>query len=405
MAPGVQSFLLLPPEIIVLIFEHCLPFASYPWHRWSSSSFDHLRPSPSKAPLLLSQICRRWREICLDAPSLWAAIAFGDTGSIDFLEMWLSRAREHRLSIFLQTKNDFRGELLVQVVKRRSSQWKELYFGLTSSAHHQLNVLALPRLERLTIAHPGPLTSITFGGTAVPLTECIALLRCCPNLSDFRCGPTASSAIVPPPLHLPFLRSLKLTDGKLLHYLTVARLDRLRISRLGGQDSTASALQALIARSRCDVRYLSTGPDPYVYFDTADQLQRLLYVVNDSILHLRLHSQSASDLETQIEVLGGDEVLPRLEHLEMRTTVVPDDYAPLLRMLRWRRRDASCTLKSFGLLLDLNLALRVPRTPSAAVMDHFRALAEAGLEVVIRRRVKGDVYLTLLGTARPDIDI
>ncbi|KAJ7645973.1 hypothetical protein DFH06DRAFT_581053 [Mycena polygramma] len=399
MAPGVQSFLLLPPEIIVLIFEHCLPFSSYPWHRWSSSSFDHLRPSPSKAPLLLAQICRRWREICLDAPSLWASIAFGDTGSIDFLEMWLSRARGHRLRIHLQTQDDDRGELLAQVVKRHSSQWKELYFGLPTSTHEQLHMFTFACLERLTITYPG---ALTFGGAAVTTTECIALLRCCPNLLDFRCGPTASSAIVPPPLHLPFLRSLKLTDGKMLHYLTVPRLIRLHISRVAGQNSTANALQALVARSRCDVRYLSTGPNSHVYFDTADQLQRILNVVNDSILHLRLHSESASELETQIEVLGGDDVLPRLKHLEMRTTVVPDDYAILLGIMRRRQRDS---LESFELLLDLNPLLRAPCTPSSLDMGRFRTLADTGLGVSIRRRFKDDVYFTPLDTiTRPALD-
>ncbi|KAJ7645981.1 hypothetical protein DFH06DRAFT_1476587 [Mycena polygramma] len=358
--------------------------------------------------------------------------------AIESRVQWFAAVTLHaivRLAHTLCTQDDARGELLVQVVQRHSSQWQEVHFTLSTSAYHQLAVSAFPSLKRLTLIAPGghrypivisdapslryaeiihlprltitrpweQLTSLTFRAVVTP-AEYIAVLRCCPNLLDLYCGSTAGSAIVPPPLQLSFLHSLKLTDDSLLHCLTVPRLERLKLSHVTTDiDATANALQSLVTRSRCDVHFLSIGLG--LYFGTTDQSRRIFRAVNESIIHLRLYSESAYELECQIEVLRGVDVLPRLVRLKMRTTVVPADYAPLLGMLWWRRRDASCTLKSFELLIDSNLALRVPRTPAAPVMDHFQALAEAGLEVAIRRRVKGDVYLTLLSTARPDIDI
>ncbi|KAG2143693.1 hypothetical protein DEU56DRAFT_246081, partial [Suillus clintonianus] len=47
----------LPTEIIIHIFHHCLPESNY--------------PSALKAPLLLTAVCRRWREAAVDIPSLW----------------------------------------------------------------------------------------------------------------------------------------------------------------------------------------------------------------------------------------------------------------------------------------------------------------------------------------------
>ncbi|KAF8879316.1 hypothetical protein CPB84DRAFT_1622766, partial [Gymnopilus junonius] len=57
----------LQPEILSKIFLYCLPY-SY----WSPCWEDAPnRPKPSEAPLLLSQICRRWRTVALHTPQLW----------------------------------------------------------------------------------------------------------------------------------------------------------------------------------------------------------------------------------------------------------------------------------------------------------------------------------------------
>ncbi|KAJ7803865.1 hypothetical protein B0H13DRAFT_1473793, partial [Mycena leptocephala] len=75
----------VPPEITATIFGHCLPALS--------------SPSLHEAPMLLTRICHQWREISLDTPALWASLAFGERRSIELLKEWLSRARNHPLTI------------------------------------------------------------------------------------------------------------------------------------------------------------------------------------------------------------------------------------------------------------------------------------------------------------------
>ncbi|KAJ7116946.1 hypothetical protein C8R44DRAFT_530335, partial [Mycena epipterygia] len=51
--------LTIPFEITALIFIYCLP------------THGRVTPSPHAAPLLLTQICTRWREIALEVGQLW----------------------------------------------------------------------------------------------------------------------------------------------------------------------------------------------------------------------------------------------------------------------------------------------------------------------------------------------
>jgi hypothetical protein len=52
----------LPTEILSLIFIYCLPEDS------------HLSLTQSTAPVLLTRICRQWREVALDMPRLWCRL-------------------------------------------------------------------------------------------------------------------------------------------------------------------------------------------------------------------------------------------------------------------------------------------------------------------------------------------
>lgn len=53
----------LPTEVLCHIFVHCLP------------ETDYTRPQPQSPPILLTRICRRWREIAVDMPSLWCRVS------------------------------------------------------------------------------------------------------------------------------------------------------------------------------------------------------------------------------------------------------------------------------------------------------------------------------------------
>ncbi|KAG1837737.1 hypothetical protein C8R48DRAFT_581809, partial [Suillus tomentosus] len=50
----------LPTEVLSHIFSYCLPETRL-----------LLSPSTLKAPMLLTRICRRWREVAVGTPELW----------------------------------------------------------------------------------------------------------------------------------------------------------------------------------------------------------------------------------------------------------------------------------------------------------------------------------------------
>ncbi|KAG1814021.1 uncharacterized protein BJ212DRAFT_1482367 [Suillus subaureus] len=84
----------LPTEILSEIFLYCLPEDRL------------LSPAPALAPVLLTTICRRWREVALGLPSLWCTLQL--VGDDDwhkrafFYDSWLKRSRGHPLSLSLE---------------------------------------------------------------------------------------------------------------------------------------------------------------------------------------------------------------------------------------------------------------------------------------------------------------
>ncbi|KAG2345975.1 hypothetical protein BDR05DRAFT_98637, partial [Suillus weaverae] len=53
----------LPFEVLSHIFVHCLPEDKY------------LSPASKLAPVLLTRICRQWREVAVGTPSLWCSLS------------------------------------------------------------------------------------------------------------------------------------------------------------------------------------------------------------------------------------------------------------------------------------------------------------------------------------------
>jgi hypothetical protein len=115
----------VPNKIVVEIFIHFLP--PYP-----------LRP-PFRGPLsptVLTQICRKWREIALTCPTLWRAIslpsAYCDSPQVlEMSEQWLSRSGCGPLSIEIDGLFSPSPELLAITHRAR---WEYLKLG---SARHQ----------------------------------------------------------------------------------------------------------------------------------------------------------------------------------------------------------------------------------------------------------------------------
>ncbi|KAJ7462155.1 hypothetical protein FB451DRAFT_479969 [Mycena latifolia] len=96
----VYPVLTLPPEITAKIFHDCLP-TSYTDRERNGSN-------PQEAPILLSHVCRMWREITIGTPALWTTmdLEICDVESADIFKTWLSRTGALPLSVKLDFELD-----------------------------------------------------------------------------------------------------------------------------------------------------------------------------------------------------------------------------------------------------------------------------------------------------------
>ncbi|KAG2057494.1 hypothetical protein BDR06DRAFT_1005123 [Suillus hirtellus] len=92
----------LPNEVLPLIFVHCLP------------THHHMWPTSRLAPMLLTKICRRWREVATNMPRLWCRLHLQEAEGRDWQRIvfcyssWLERSRGFQLSLSLKS---FQGRL------------------------------------------------------------------------------------------------------------------------------------------------------------------------------------------------------------------------------------------------------------------------------------------------------
>jgi hypothetical protein len=81
-----------PVEVLCQIFVSCLPAETH-----------NFRVSPDLAPLLLTRICRRWREIAVNTPSLWCRLYVRPDKdwpkAAPHYDLWLQRSRGRPLSL------------------------------------------------------------------------------------------------------------------------------------------------------------------------------------------------------------------------------------------------------------------------------------------------------------------
>ncbi|KAG2143793.1 uncharacterized protein EDB93DRAFT_569274 [Suillus bovinus] len=149
----VSALWCFPSEVLSLIFVHCLP------------ETEHLLPSSNSAPILLTRICRRWREVALGTSILWCGVQIVDIGDEDRQQAalsrcygtWLKRSRDRSLALALKCfKNDATD--LRNILKPHTSKILSLHiiiFVNPFNANLLLNDLSA--LQELTISTSDPL--------------------------------------------------------------------------------------------------------------------------------------------------------------------------------------------------------------------------------------------------------
>ncbi|KAK0191422.1 hypothetical protein F5146DRAFT_1224150 [Armillaria mellea] len=174
----------LPAELIITIFFHCLPDNSYPSLHGDA------------APLLLSHICRSWRNLALSVSRLWSSfeIDFHNgyaTPRLEALEFWLKHSKEQPLSFDIiyeppthTTRRVFQGQstAFVKALLRHSSRWRDVRFVTPGASVIPLFTdLSLPSelrsLEALTLDMRGvwPSHGVAFRSLGIHWSQLLEL--------------------------------------------------------------------------------------------------------------------------------------------------------------------------------------------------------------------------------------
>ncbi|KAG2132905.1 uncharacterized protein EDB93DRAFT_1340017 [Suillus bovinus] len=289
----------LPAEILSQIFKHCLPETNL-----------LLSPSTLKAPLLLTGICRRWREVAVGMPELWCRLyvevddRHWEQAAFCY-DSWLKRSRGRPLSLalgrhqstrlrsFLQPytsqitslrifAHSFRGEWPEISVTDFSALQELAILGMTNanSPTFAQSVLRLPSTMRslkfvdmrpfFDIDHLSSLSPVWAHLTDVQIAVCHAnavlhLLRLCPNLSSltlrvaFEQKDPLTSFTHTKLQYLRILHDALLTRhlSELFNALSLPNLRALEARRNASWPHEDT--KALLVRSNCPLETLTIG--------------------------------------------------------------------------------------------------------------------------------------------------
>ncbi|KAJ7137277.1 hypothetical protein C8R46DRAFT_1361877 [Mycena filopes] len=381
----VYPVLSLPLEITSTIFVHCLP------------SHGRVKPSSSRAPLLLAQICHDWREIALATCALWRSVYITPPtrvarhrGTSAVLQTWLSRASARRVSLGLNFESGLMSSQLSHVVSSFAGQIQRLDLHLSGDQFRKLRLLRahFPHLQHLALKnwadselaeflqqtpsirelrlldedHQFPsdlcLTHLTRLDifAEISTTTLLRLLGTSPLLTNFTFALRESDAYSSSPTWptlFPNLSSLALrSDASVwaLRSLTLPALRELTLAippYFGGELTpeyfAPEDVHNFVLRSSCFIEHLTIT----FHFDEdggTDQAERWLTLFPSVTV---LHVKECPDPEDLWDWLQSEESMPHLKELTLdfelndRTLGQNHDYA-LLALLHNRRGIPGC---------------------------------------------------------------
>jgi hypothetical protein len=144
--------LTLPPEMTSEIFIHCLPSKRYTGV-----------VNTDEAPLLLTHVCRVWRQIAISTPALWATFNIDDMWRLprlaEITQTWFKRAQKCPLSVRLrgQTPAHDTFSSFMKTLRRHSGEMRSLELQLDvedfeDANTHLLESSVFTLLQKLSIA-------------------------------------------------------------------------------------------------------------------------------------------------------------------------------------------------------------------------------------------------------------
>ncbi|KAJ7635329.1 hypothetical protein FB45DRAFT_790895, partial [Roridomyces roridus] len=390
----VYPALSLPPEITADIFEHCVVPLSI--------------PSSALVPLLLTRICREWRQIALASPRLWQSLQIPGSLPVTVLKTWLSCTGNLPLDFLFHTR-DY-SDTLFESMLRRSHQWRDVHFAILPMLLHRINNRdnLLPNLrkihldvcgldvypetirirnapllrEALVTTHTNfelpwqQLTSLKLAYKS--LMECLAILACCPLLRHLDASPdTLGSAVTQPTVvtlaHLESCIS-SFSDHSLLQYLALPRLEQLSLYSIGDRPGHAAAF---MERSRCRLRKFDVLSGIFV----SDHFREILLALPDSVEHLSVSWWHAERADVVFATLGEVEILPRINRLILKGDELSrDGYQSLFDALRARAQGTTHMSVSVSVHEDV-YSRGITVLPDSAQIGQFRELVAMGMNL------------------------
>ncbi|KAJ7496826.1 hypothetical protein FB451DRAFT_204514 [Mycena latifolia] len=410
-AMSIPPILSLPPEITQRIFREALPIGP--------PTFGPPRLLSQQAPLLVTQICRQWRDIGLHTPELWQSLSIDPSiVSVNraLVALWMSRANNRPRDITFNTQDPDVAADLLEESMAYCDKWRDVKLVLpidsfpALASHHgpfpilrslslslndevwegdqRITILGAPLLREVTLADfPFLTVDIAWGQlttlkmTASVVSAGLSVLRRASSLVNlhFALIDPRRAPLAVPPFVLPSLTHLKTSGKSILPALTVPSLEQLDIRGLGSfgeMESLTDPLRALLERSACPLkRLLFRVPDI-----TADEFRSLLQAIA-SVEDLTLTFQFPTGLDELVTVLQSRDVLPRLTALRItdasRTGQNPMMLFALLETLNARRD----TVEGQANLELFTISIQNPRVPTFTEMLEFGNLADKGLHV------------------------
>lgn len=394
-APPIHT---LPVELLAEIFRHYVQIVDYSQPSHSLS----VQPYSQTTPFLLAEVCYYWRSVALSMGDLWQSMFIGPpkTEHIPLVRLWLSRAGEYPLSLWLfQSRYPSEAELqatneILSLLIDRLHRWKSIEFRFSAGVHQPLldiphnaavsleaaridarywgqsNTDALWRALHSSplLCRPdwvnhywhGPPSHAPWAQLTYIRLEGLHSIDAVLNIL-FHCQRVTvlTLQLVPPdaPFQprafvLPELRTLTISTetelGSFFQSLILPRLVSLDIMHRLGVRMTRSSLPIadLICRSSCQLGKLALGVDEDDLFDYL-RMQEL-----QSITELQLYDQVTDKLVRMLSRQAeSEQLLPLLQALTLRCRisdgVLSDMIASRMPTLRLVRATLRCEKDSY----------------------------------------------------------
>ncbi|KAF7337312.1 F-box domain-containing protein [Mycena sanguinolenta] len=386
----VYPVLSLPPEITSRIFVECLPG-------------DDVSPLPAHAPLLLTLVCRRWKDIALSTCQLWSSLRIESflceellvpRGTSLRMQTWFSRARERPLSLIIRNAYGVKArdlepldissivhtlfpDLDLKDVLENAPLITKLRCSLGS---REILDFRGPTSNTLTILH-------IFSHDLSPL-EFISILRNFPSLSDLACSVQPGGNDHHTPSTFPNISILRLySDSDEIPPIHV--LELLTLPNLGSLQCrlplNAGVILPLLSRSACVLREFKCE----FHQEDSTNISEILGIL-PSVETLDIFIAEIDNILWAIDPQnkGSKLILPRLRHLKIRCLrhLRSSDYRSIVDIVHGRHAHPdTAELKSLRIINEdddngHNLG-ECPNCPSDADAAELRSLTASGFDL------------------------